>query len=351
MNNCWVSSVFFCQWLLLVSLCSLHGLQSFEKIAVCVTGQVGRWIPESHVKNLIKSNKDVFFSFFFNFEFANQQHQTTYNVKFGIPSNFTQLSLDTSLQEISELFTRNNSEFANIKFELPYELSRWQHIMNRNASHQSLDRISEYVSRQTIILNMYKNQISCMNSIADFERETQMNFTYVINAREDLYYFHPLDLRHAFALLNHPESKCGVVSKGCIMNYGINMRLQIARREAASQIFGGRLTFYKDMFTTGNTIKNPESFELFHVNSLGMQSCTLPVDLFPVASARIHPQTQKYCFLQKELQSLSMTDHSSSVYSCIPKSDFREVKTMRCSNFSLKRPPPPTKLHKLDVST
>jgi hypothetical protein len=324
--------------LLSVSLSSLNRNQDFPKVAVCITGQVDRWIPEMHVKNLVEANKNVYFSFFFNFEFANRHHNTSYNFEFGIPSNFTHLSLKTSLHEISEMYTSDNAEFVNFKFELPYDMHKWQNIMGREG--ELLDRIGEYTSRQPIILNMYKNHISCMDSVLQYETQTQVKFDYVINSREDVYYFHPIDLRDTFEMLQN--NSCGLVSKGCVMNYGINMRMQITGRDYAFKLFGTRLEFYKNMFQTGKTIKNPESFEMFHVNSLGLQSCTLPVDLFPIATARISPQG-KYCFLLKELQSLTTVDHPSSIYSCIPQADYQKVLTMKCMDYpmAVKPPPPP----------
>jgi hypothetical protein len=307
-----------------------------------MTGQVDRWIPELIVENLIQNNKDIHISVFIHLQFSNNHHKTSFNVELGIPANYTILSLQKSLSELSQIYSTHHSELVDFQFQQPYSHSEWQRLMNRPG--KLLDRISEYTDRQHIILNLYKNQVSCIDSILQYENQTNTPFDYIINAREDLYFFLPINLHYA---LNQLDSKqnCGLITKGCIMNYGVNMRLQIARRNDGIKIFRSRLEFYRSMFAMNKQIKNPESFELFQLQSYGLDSCTLPVDLFPVASARIvniSNHKNEFCLLEKEVQSLWCCDHPTSIYSCVPSVAISQVEAIKCSDYQIKPPPPPT---------
>jgi hypothetical protein len=312
---------------------SLLELKKNPRVAVCVTGQVDRWIPEMPIENLVKANRDVHFSFFFDLQYANRHFQTAFNIEFGVPSNFTRLSFRSAFHRITEMYTRNNSEVVTFKFDLPYDMKRWQYIMGRS-ENESLDRIYEYSERQFIILNMYKNHLNCLDEIIEYESQIETRFDYVINAREDLYFFYPLNLMHTFIRLQ--EESCGFVSKNCITNYGVNMRLQIARRDEGLKLFGSRLAFYKWMFKSKQQIKNPEQFELFQLRTYGLNNCTLPVDSLPVTAARIS-SSGHVCLLEKEVQSLSRKEP----FACVPRRFHSKVKAIQCKPFKIKPPLPP----------
>lgn len=196
---------------------------------------------------------------------------------------------------------------------------------------------------------MYNNHESCIHSIQFHERKLKMKFDYILMTREDIYYFHPMNLSELFPYFqdnshNHTEvprkdgsiGKCDLLSKACIACVGINMKMQFAPRDQGMEIFGTKLAFYQSLFDHNKTLPNPEFFEAYFVkNHLSLQSCRVPIELFPVAAARQN-NTGNICFLQKEIQMMR-------TYSCVPADSYEMVQSHRCLNdkWTILPSPPP----------
>jgi hypothetical protein len=331
-------SLFLVFWFQLMAMNRCGRLEEFTKVAVCVGGQIDRWIPESQVPGLVEANKDVYFSFFFNLQYPDHRVSPSSAVssdfEFGIPSNYTRLEFHRTLNVVSEMYTANNSEVVTMKFDLPYPARRWQNVMERQM--QNLDRIVEYRHRPHLILNNYKNHVNCIDEIQTYENRTKITYDYILMVSEDLYYFHPMDLRPVFHALQK-NAECGFISKGCLQNAGVSTRMQLARRADGLKIFGSKLAFYKWMFTSKRKTLSAESFELFQLQAYGYTNCSLPVDLFPVTGAKINSQGN-ICLMEKEVQSTGTTAGVKEEHSCIPKNSYASVEEIRCSPFKLKRP-------------
>ena len=103
-----------------------------------------------------------------------------------------------------------------------------------------------------------------------YERKFGFKFEFVVSTREDIYFFHPMDLGFLTQLLpvSNSSSNCHIISKGCLENGGINMRLQLMSRADALKVLGGRFPFYHALYGLNRSYKNPEQFELAQVSSV-----------------------------------------------------------------------------------
>eukprot|EP01040_Poterioochromonas_malhamensis_P009154 gene9154-9927_t len=312
-----------------------------EKVAVCVTGQVARWLPEQQISNLIDYNHHhFFFSFFFLFQLKDAHHPISYH-KVGPtdPSKIATEQLDESISTISNLYTRKNSELGNIRFITPYKDEDWKEFFNLSSTshYHDVDRITQFPHKNPMILNIYRNQATCLSDIIYKEKETQHQYDYVFFTREDLYYFHPLNFTIPVEKLKLQRqdkvgmtSQCHLIAKDCLGWGGINMRVEIARRSDAVTIFGSRLDFYKHLYTVNKTVVNPEAFELQQLNYHHYHVCTLPVEVLGMTVARVsasHPEG--VCFFERDL-----VDYGGKE-KCYPPDAKPKIMEMRCSDFTL----------------
>jgi len=83
---------------------------------------------------------------------------------------------------------------------------------------------------------------------------------------------------------------------------GFNMRLQFMERDAANNVLGLRIPFYKSLHNASHLLykhDNPEQFEHLQLMSQGYQFCHVPVSLYPVTAARYVNQSA-VCFSRVE---------------------------------------------------
>eukprot|EP01040_Poterioochromonas_malhamensis_P009155 gene9155-9928_t len=312
-----------------------------ERVAVCVTGQVARWLPKQQIPNLIEHNPKYFFSFFFLFQLKDAQHPVSYN-KIGPtdPSKIAKGEFDESISKISNLYTQKNSELANIRFITPYTDDDWKEYYNLSSPlslFKELDRMTIFLKKNPMILTLYRNQAACLSDVIVNEKEHQRSYDYVYFTREDLYYFHPLNFTIPVEKLKLQRqdktgmtSQCHLIAKDCLRWTGINMRVEIARRSDAVTIFGSRLDFYKHLYTVNKTVVNPETFELHHLNYHHSHVCTLPVEVLGMTVARpsaSHPEG--VCFFEGDLVNKVGNE------TCYPLDAKPKVMKMRCANYDL----------------
>eukprot|EP01040_Poterioochromonas_malhamensis_P009153 gene9153-9926_t len=317
---------------------------SRENIAVCVTGQIARWMPERHIPNLIDNNVNYFFSFFFVFQLKNSHHPVAYH-KQG-PTNASDVAtaqLEDALARVSDLYTRQNSELANIRHITPYTELEWRKYLNLLSPNQKLDRIWQFSENQKIILNIYRNQQKCLTDIMNREEERNKRYDYLFYTREDLYYFHPLNLSIPINLLKQKHQvtmkgkkpslvpSCHLVAKDCLSWGGVSMRLELVRREEADNIFGSRLKFYRTLYTSNITVKNPELFEFQQLKEMKYQLCKVSVEVMGITVARPSlSQPDGVCFLSHDIQYTFREWHQI----CVPVHFLPKIADMRCSNYT-----------------
>jgi hypothetical protein len=321
---------FFWFLILIPALYFSKRIKTYPKVAVCITGQVQKWIPEFQIPNLIEFNRNTMFSFFFNLQFS-QKYFNAQGIKDVTPSNWTRIEFRRAFNLISEMYSSNHSDVVTFKFDLPYDLRKWQILLDQVG--KPLDRISNHVKTQHFVLNTYQNQLSCIEEILEYENQTQIKFDYIITTKEDAFYFHPISLMDSYIMLK--DDNCGVITKSCCAQGGINTRFQIARRDEGVRLFSSRIDFYQSLFEKNIKISSPEMFELLQLTSYGFRNCTLPVDTIPITSAKIN-STNQVCLMEKEIQS----DDAHSDFSCIPKRFFDKMKALTCAKYKVKIPLP-----------
>ncbi len=322
---------------------SVLGIQ--ERVAVCITGQIARWLPEQQIHGLIDSNPNYFFSFFFVFQIKDSQHPVSYHLE-G-PQNSSNIAMnrfEDGIGNISDMYTRRNSELANIRFLKPFNDDEWKLYLNLNKS-QELDRIREISNNNKIVLNIYRNQHECLVDILhkehqrnehEDEHKRHFKYDYFIFTREDIYYFHPMNLstpihllkqRHHDVTASETTHTCHMITKDCLDWGGINMRVEITRKAEGYKIFGSRLHYYRKLYGSGGTVFNPEEFELTQLHAHKYNVCPVSVDVLGTAVARPSPNhPEGVCFFEVDL---------AYEKPCYPLNLKEKIMTMRCSNYTL----------------
>lgn len=289
------------------------------RIAVCVSGQVTRWQPQHLSDGLLAANPAYRFYLFYNLQesknlsAAANIYSTDPHLSFEV-SPMARLSMAEAAAHIDRLL-HGNAQLASMAYVGSKSAAEWQAHFNVSA----LDRIRDHTgSIQSSILNMYAHQPRCMEQIELFERSAGWRFAYVLNTREDVYFFRPLQLSSLLPML--VAGQCDLPYKGCLNFWGHNMRFYAMRRQVAGRYLSSRLAFYQRLYAMNRTVKNPEKFELLQARSQGFQGCKLTVEQLPVTAVR-HVAEGQFCFILLEY------------YQCLPQGqEFEElIKQRACT--------------------
>lgn len=292
-----------------------------KTVALCIQGQIRRWLPEYVVPNVIEPNPNFQFVFFVNLQYSTSEQKSQYSthpeLKYD-PANISHTPFEESLTSVHERWTTARSTVAQISFHHP--LSREYFL---NEFHVSdLNVITQYPQIQHLILNMYSHEEQCIDQMMKYEQKHFENsnryhnhkFDFVLSLREDAYFFKPLNLS---TLLNeyllNPKAKtlkesvaslpnvpgCHIIHKSCLRWGGLSMRGQFMHRDDAESFFGGRLAYYNQSLVKKEKTHNPEQWELKQLHELKLRGCDVPVELFPVTAARV--KDNDICFIPEEI--------------------------------------------------
>jgi hypothetical protein len=143
---------------------------------------------------------------------------------------------------------------------------------------------------------MWHNKAYCSHLVSDSNK----NFDYFIELREDAYFFHSIELNKLFAKLDSYE--CGIVVKNCLEWNGINMRISIMKASDGISYVSSRLDYYSYLLWKKEGVFNPEVFEQNHLLSRGISICRLPVEEVPVTAARPLGDDGDFCCKWPEVQ-------------------------------------------------
>jgi hypothetical protein len=147
-----------------------------------------------------------------------------------------------------------------------YSLSLWPLLDRDRLIHEhrlvKLDRITQYVKIQVRIMNMYHHQLMCGREVD----RSATKYEAVIYLREDVFFFHDTNVSVPMRALG---KHCDLVAKDCLGWGGINMRLQLL---TDTSFLVRRFDFYRHLIATGNTVFNPEQFELRQANWMAFVS-------------------------------------------------------------------------------
>jgi hypothetical protein len=341
---------------------------SSTQIAICVSGQISRWLPEYLLTGVIQANKDHVFHLFINLQYhltddISSVFTTSSALSFE-PTPVNKMKSIELLNYIHSLYSTKNSQIASIEFVPPRTLSDWKKSMalltsqdsytsssassEKEGSLPDLDRISLYTKKQHAILNLYSHQMRCYEQIKTFEVMNGVKIDYVINTREDIFYFQPIIL--AKLLPNHQSSNgeqisvtsrepgaskpysfvqnslhhsfCDIVVKNCLKWNGTNMRWQLFSRDLSSSILQNRLNYYLYLYKINATFHNPEIFELNQYKHYQLNICEYSVDEIPATAVRYAGSAGSSCFIAQEIGDR-----------CVPTKFQKFVKENNCNLF------------------
>lgn len=319
------------------------------KVAVCVQGQVVRWLPHLVAQGLLHSNPNFDFVFFVNLQYQTSSAPPVFSSAPYLtfpPANITKLSFEAAFQYVTEAWTTNHSRIAHFTF---HSMKPKEYFENYFGKSPLQSPMKHYSDSQHVVLNMYTHQEYCIQQLRAYERDvwhapmedpncdiiqqsysTQQSphhrcnasttalpgqhFDYVLSLREDIYFFKPLNLQKLITnhLLNPWSSVlrstprtggqpgCHLAAKECLRWNGVNMRSQFLRRDDALLFLGGRLRFYRHSLEHNIVSLNPESFELAQLRFLNRTACHITVDDFPVTAAR-QLRDDTTCFIGVEI--------------------------------------------------
>lgn len=335
-----------------------------HRIAVCVSGQIFRWIPNYFYSGVIQANPNHFFSLFINLQFHTSADLTSvFTTKSSInfqPTPVNKMPYSDMLQYVHRLFHTNHSQIVVLDVVPPKTLFEWKETLKL-----SLDRIYLYAKKQHAILNLYFHQRRCFDQILLREEMQQVKFDYVINTREDIYYFRPIILdpifpshRFSFDNLTSPGRDkemavptvftqhsphhrcCDIVTKDCLNWNGTNMRWQLFSRDDLAMVLQKRFHYYRQLYRTQTTVRNPEIFELNQYKHYRLNICEYSIETIPVAAIRflgrsnrsetvpsIEEDETQTCFIPQEIG-----------MRCLPASLSSLVRKRNCNNL-LRNPP------------
>jgi hypothetical protein len=354
--------------LLLICFFSGIGSTGFAKnsnkynVAVCISGQLGRLLPESTLPHLIHANSQHFhFTFFLNLQYSVQNSSSSIfatdpHITFQ-PSKYTFMKQNGLLQSLHDLYEIPEiSSLGSIIFVPPRSLSEWETDVFRG---EKADRITQYADMQHVILNFHEHQVRCSHQLQEYEELYNRSFDYIISTREDVMYFSFVNLTFLTKLLkeNHhkqiattvdqvnvtmvsssstdkqqvltgesiaPNQKCEFLSKECLAWQGINMRWQLMTRDVTSRVLGNRLHFYHYLISERKTCHNPEQFELAQLIHYGIQICDVLGEVIPNIVGR-HVSDDNVCFLKPE-----------TIDNCVPKANLSYVHQNLCHHVNKK---------------
>ena len=291
-------------------------------MAVCVSGQIGRFQPHHLLKGLVEPNPSIYFYFFYNLQLHDQlkgertskmqgtlqedlSKAVIYSTDPNIFFNTTKFSWMKNYEvsdHVTKLMNTNNSKVVSVNYGYALNVSYWRKVMNG-----SLDRMQFYGTEdlQARILNMYQFQPKCIDQMLAIEQYQNVTFKSIVYSREDIYTFTVVNLTQLVSLLRNggANGTCDSISKSCLHHGGINMRFYVLTRNAGISFLGQRISFYRHLKENNLFIFNPERFEKSMSNWLNLSHCPVPFDMLPVTAAR-HVQNDKFCFIDYEVENM-----------------------------------------------
>lgn len=298
-----------------------------SKIAVCVSGQMSRWIPETSVKYLLEYNPEYDFTFFYNLQYHTSNSTSVFSTDASIsfqPTKFISMKQSEVFDYLHNLYIHlNNTKIASLTFVPSKQLEDWESFFQGQKPYA----ITQYSSTQHVILNFYSHQVRCIHQIEEYEKMTNTSFQYVLQTREDIYYFQGVSLRFLLSHLKDPESsqdrkdplKCDFITKDCLQWGGINMRWQLMTKDASKTVMGKRIDYYRSLLKENQTTYNPEQYELQQLKYYKIRICEFLSNKIPNAVGR-HVKDDEICLSLKP----------ETIDNCIPTDNITFVQNHFC---------------------
>lgn len=281
-----------------------------DKIAVCVTGQVGRLIPDYFVDGLILANPNYDFHLLFYLYQSPAIYTTKHIIEDTIYQNMTGAEIRMSLHG---MFALPNSVVEGVFLNRLLSKSEWKQRTNLG----SFDLFQQFKKMGHVMLNMYQHHEDCAIQIDAIEMQRGIKFAYIISTREDLYFFKPLSLNYLIERYIMSNS-CELLTKGCLDFGGLNMRLQVidARNNSKSSYYLRKVSrFIEFIRDKKGPFLNPERFEQYLAEDVNKwKVCKISVEEYPVTAARLSYVNRSVCFVHQELKQFGGSDPP-----CVPQ--------------------------------
>ena len=302
--------------------------QRFQQpaVALCVTGMQSRLMPTNLVTNLVAPNPMYSFDVLYVLDTEKELYYSSVTAWTYEPSPMAKLGhseLQLALESIPgphrvhvlKADGHQTAEFWRSRLTCP-----------------KLDTIAQHTRIQDRVLSMYANQVTCAAGIGILESLRGQRYNYIVSAREDTFLFHALHLSQVLT----PD--CDLTFKAVLSYGGVNMRLQVMRREKGLPFLAGRLNFYQYLCDRGIEANNTEIFEKKQAQHLGMKLCALPVSQFPASAAR-HVSNGSFCFREETYEALR-----EETYEALGRPKDKRDKNHKVTKVLPLPPPPPAEL-------
>lgn len=274
------------------------------EIAVCITGQTSRFLPKL-IARLFQDNIDMNFHLFYNLQnstsliFSSDAHHS-YK-----PSPYTNIFNENEMRTKLEHIYKDleNVSVQDIKYTTPKDKNFWIQYMDGKTN--SIWNNNDYRKVELNVLNMYDKISACGKQVEHFQIKNKFSFDYLINTREDIYFFKKMNLK--FLLPKIKESKlsisgsCDYLFKECLSWGGVSQRFYILDISKGIKYISSKLSYYKDLTLKNSQIYNSEQFDLYHLQSLNYKPCGISIEDYPVTAAR-HTFDENFCFIRSEIQ-------------------------------------------------
>jgi hypothetical protein len=304
------------QLTLLVLFIFFHIYHSYD-VAVCISGQTARWLPEQFYNGIIQANPGHVFHLFFNLQYTPSKDLssvfTTNSLLSFQPTPINKMNQFQMFDYLHEIYgNSSNSKIESFQLVPPKSIEDWEKTLN-----SKLDRIYLYTNKQNVILNLFMHHRRCYEQILFYEEFHPSNkIDFVINTREDIFFFKPISLQYLFpnrlkenlnrisytniTLNSIKQGDCNLVVKDCLKWFGVNMRFQLFSRDHLQYIMGKKISYYKYLIKQNQTVRNPEIFEAELFKHYRINICEYSVNDLPLAAIR-YVDKNLSCFIPQEI--------------------------------------------------
>lgn len=263
-----------------------HQRDQKPAVAVCVTGMQSRLMPTNLVTNIVAPNPMYSFDVIYVLDEENELYYSSgagWTYEPSPMANLGPSQLRLALESIP-----GPHRVHVVKADGHQTAEFWK----SNLTCPKLNTIKQHARIQDRVLSMYANQVKCAAGIRILESFRGNRYDYIVSAREDTFLFHPLRLSHVLT----PD--CDLASKAVLAWGGVNMRLQVMRRDNGLRFMAERLDFYQHLCHNKMQAINTEVFEKMQAQHLKMKRCALPISRFPASAAR-HVSNGSFCFREE----------------------------------------------------
>lgn len=308
-------------------LSSVSSEKERHKVAVCVGGQVERWLPRYLFDDMILPNPEFDFHLFYNLQQSNfyhssQESHVIYNTDVNFtyfPSPMSYMQRRESINFLWNLY--NNQESQNLKhIELNYFpfINETELVHRFNFLSPPFVQIEQYKEQQVSILNMYYHQFECVEQIEEFSLMNNVTFQFIIVTREDIWFWKSLNLTELIPLFLPKRGAvstgaCDLLTKDCLSWGGLNMRMYIMPYEKGLTMLRTKFEYYSYLQSNNITYYNPEEFELGQTRHYHVRACARPLSKMPVTAVR-HMSNFSICFPWKEYHKCNLPSKSKFLH-------------------------------------